>query len=85
MMAEKVTVSLEYPITVGGVEVKSLSMRRVKVRDLVAAGKGGAGNEERELKLLANLVELAPDELEEMDVKDYAKLQAQLKVFFGRD
>ncbi|WP_462362901.1 phage tail assembly protein [Pyramidobacter porci] len=84
-MAEKVTVSLEYPITVGGVEAKSLALRRPKVRDVVAVNKSCDSDAERELKLIANLAELAPDELEEMDVKDYAKLQAQLKVFFGRE
>lgn len=84
-MAEKITVSLEYPIKVNGIEVKSLAMRRVKVRDLIAANKSSDDNAERELKLLANLVELAPEEMEDLDVRDYTKLQTQLKVFFGQN
>lgn len=76
-------IELDYPIMVDGTEVKTVSLRRPKVRDLIAAAKGNRGNEERELSLIANLAEMSPQDLEELDVKDYAKAQKTLSDFFG--
>ena len=76
-------IELDYPIMVDGSEVKTVSLRRPKVRDLIAAAKGNRGNEERELSLIANLAEMSPQDLEELDVKDYAKAQKTPSDFFG--
>lgn len=77
-MNEKTAIELKYPITIDGTETKALHMRRVKVRDQILmdkAGKVGKTEGEKEVLLFANLCEVAPDSIEEMDMSDYRKLQ----------
>ncbi len=68
-------IPLDYPITIDGVEVKSLKMRRPKVRDMIASTKGQSGNEAKEVKLFANLCEVTEKDINELDLADYKKLQ----------
>jgi hypothetical protein len=68
------TISLTFPITVDGVEVKSLNLRRPKVKDQLAAQSGGS-EMEREISLFANLTEQTPDTIKDLDLKDYQSLQ----------
>lgn len=74
---------LDYPVTVDKVEVKSLNMRRPKVRDQLAAEKGGGGNAEQEVRLFANLCEVPSSTVEELDMVDYAKLQEKYRGFLS--
>ncbi len=68
-------VKLQYPITVDGQEVTEIALRRPKVRDMLAVEKLEGSEGARELRLLANLAELPPETLEELDVADYQALQ----------
>lgn len=68
-------ITLDYPIEIDGVEVKVLKMRRPKVRDMIAATKGRGDNAESEAKLFANLCELTEEDIRELDLADYKKLQ----------
>ncbi len=68
-------VKLQYPITVDGQEVTEIALRRPKVRDMLAVEKLEGSDGARELRLLANLAELPPETLEELDVADYQALQ----------
>lgn len=68
-------VELEHPVTVEGAAYGELSMRRPKVRDMRDAEKGGGGKAETEIRLFANLCEVAPAVIEEMDLADYERLQ----------
>ena len=68
-------IDLEYPIKASGSEVKALHMRRPKCRDLLAIEKEGGTDAEQEFRLFANLTETAPEELQELDMVDYIKLQ----------
>lgn len=74
-------INLDYPITVSGVEVSHLIMRRPKVRDLMAAQKGGGGEAEMGIALVANLCEITPDDVMELDSADWDKCEAQVQAF----
>lgn len=68
-------IKLEYPVESNGVTIELLSMRRPKVRDQIAAQKGDKPFPEIEKTLFSNLCEVAPAVIEELDMKDYKKLQ----------
>lgn len=73
---ETVTVPLDFPTKFDGVERDRLTLRRPKVRDMRAAQKVAAGDPDGvELALFATLAEVAPNDLEDMDLADYHGLQ----------
>lgn len=83
-MSEKTTIELKYPLTIDGTEVKALYMRRPKVRDqllMEKSGMVGKSNAEREVFLFANLAEVAPSDIEDLDMADYKKIQEQYNLF----
>jgi hypothetical protein len=75
-------VTLTFPVTVAGVEYTALTMRRCKVKDRRLAAKK-ATQEEQEITLIANLCEVPPDVIDELDSVDYSALQGVLEGFFG--
>ena len=75
---EKMT--LRYPVESDGQEVTELRMRRAKARDSRDAQRGGGGSADNEIRLFANLCEVAPAVIEELDMADYMSLQ---KVYEG--
>jgi len=77
------TVVLKYPVTVDGVPLQELAVRRPKVRDLLAAEKAGAGQAAQEIRLFANLCEVPPGTIEELDMADYRALQEVAAGFNG--
>jgi hypothetical protein len=78
-----IDIPLDYPIEIDGVLVKSLKLRRPKVRDMIVSVKGLAGNEEKEVKLFANLCEVTDRDIEELDLSDYKKLQNKFNDFLS--
>ncbi|MGY4832026.1 phage tail assembly protein [Burkholderia arboris] len=73
---EKVTVKLNYPIKLNGVECDSFTLRRPKVRDMRGAQKLAPNDaEQQELILFATLADVGPDDIEEMDMADYERVQ----------
>lgn len=76
-------IALDFPITISGVEVKHLVMRRPKVRDEMAFAKSKGDDADKALNLMASLCEVAPDDLLELDSADFAKLEEQLVDFKG--
>lgn len=76
-------ITLDYPIIVDGAEVRELRMRRPKVRDLLALERSNASDADKELKLFANLCELSPKSLEELDAADYRRLQEAYNAFLS--
>lgn len=76
-----VKIDLRYPVEVGHDKFESITMRRPKVRDLIAAEKSARGDAEREVRLFASLCEVAPEVVENIDVSDYLKMQEQYKSF----
>lgn len=72
---------LTHPITVGGVELTELHLRRPKVRDRLIVDKMNASDAEKEIALVANLAELSREAVEELDLADYAQIQKELQDF----
>ncbi len=75
------TIELKYPVESAGEVYKNLSMRRSKIKDrLLVAKMKTASDEEKEIRLFANLCEVEPKVIEELDEADYSNLQ---KVYLG--
>ena len=74
-------IDLLYPIQVDGVQVSYFTMRRPKVRDQKIAEAQGGSDAEREIRLFANLCAVAPRDIEELDMADYAQLQETYSAF----
>lgn len=81
--ASKTVVELKYPVTSDGTELKCLHIRRPKVRDSLAAAKLGGTDEEKEIRYLANLCEIATDVIESLDISDFRKLQEAYRDFLS--
>lgn len=76
-------IELKYPIESDGQTINKLSMRRSKVKDRLAVAKmKTASDEEKEIRLFANLCEISPKIIEDLDESDYAKLQNSYMDFF---
>jgi len=80
---KKSTITLDYDITVDGVKTSVLHLRRPKVRDMLSVEKTTEGDAEKEINLFANLCEVPPDSLMELDMSDYAKLQKVYQDFLS--
>lgn len=76
-------IKLSEPIKVDGVLVHELSIRRPKVRDLLVASKRDATESEREVNLIANLAEMPLETIQDLDMRDYLKIQDVLKDFLA--
>ena len=75
------TIELKYPVEATGETLNSLTMRRSKIKDrLLVAKMKTASDEEKEIRLFANLCEVEPKVIEELDESDYSNLQ---KVYLG--
>ena len=81
-MSTKNTITLDRPITVDGAEVKTLSLRRAKVRDLQAV-ENVSGDVSKTVALAANLAEVSPDTFSEMDAADFAKVAEVVEGFLA--
>lgn len=79
----KVTIELSYPITIDGTETNALVMRRPKVADTVLFQKSQGTDADKEINLFANLCEVTPDDINQLDMMDYAKLQEQYGNFIA--
>lgn len=77
------TIELKHPVSVGGVTVERLTLRRPKVKDLLAAEKGTPDRAAQEVRLFANLCEVSPATIEELDLADYRQLQVLAEGFTG--
>jgi len=78
------TIKLKHPITIDGVSYSELSMRRSKVKDrLAVANMKDKTDEEKEIMLFANLCEVSPDVIRELDEADYPAVQKVYMSFFG--
>jgi len=78
-----VKVVLDFPITVSGVEVKHLTMRRPKVRDEMAFSKASGLTEDKVMQLISSLTETPIEDLMELDAADWFKLEEQYQAFKG--
>jgi hypothetical protein len=77
------TIDLGYPINIDGRDVSILEMRRPRVGDRLAIEKMSADDAEKEIRFIANLCEIAPSEIEKLDMADYLKVQETLASFLS--
>ena len=77
-------IKLDSPVKIDGVEINELSLRKPKVRDLIVASKKNVSESEREVNLIANLAEVSPETIQELDLSDYLKIQDWLKDFLAQ-
>lgn len=75
--------TLRHPVTHDGTEYKELSMRRAKARDSRDAQRGGGTPADHEIRMFANLCEVAPEVIEELDMADYVQLQKGYEDFLS--
>ena len=76
------TISLKHPITVDGREVAVLTLRRPKVRDLERMDKV-SGEIAKAVTLVADLAELSPDQVRELDAEDFTAVAEVLGDFLS--
>jgi len=77
-------INLEYPVVVEKENFASLSMRRPKVKDMKVAAKSSNSKEDEETTLIANLCDVDPAVVNELDLSDYAQLQEVLSGFLEK-
>lgn len=71
---------LAHPFEFKKQKVMELNLRRPKVKDTLIAQKMATSDEDQEIFMMANLADVEPDLIHELDLADYQKLQ---KVFQG--
>lgn len=83
--SKTVEIALDYPVTIEGVEVSKLTLRRPKVGDVLAAEEQAKGKGDKEVEILtfANLCQVTPAEIRELDLGDYKRLQETFAGFFS--
>jgi hypothetical protein len=77
-----IQIELSYPVRSDGTELRVLQLRRPKVKDQLLVSKQGGTEEEKEVRLFANLCEVTPETIQDMDMEDYRKLQDTYVGFF---
>ena len=77
------TIKLNYPIQADGQTYNKLSLRRSKVKDRLAVARmKNTSDEEKEIRFFANLCEVTPSVIEELDEADYKQLSETYMDFF---
>lgn len=75
-----VDIPLSTPIKIGGTDVAALRMREPTVNDQLVMDAIGGTDAMKELGMMANLCAASPDDLKQLTLRDYKKVQ---KVFLG--
>ena len=76
------TITLREPIEINGAKIGVLTLRRPKVRDLEAIDKI-AGETAKTVALIANLSELPPETVRELDAADFAAASKAVAEMLG--
>ena len=80
---DKLKIELTHPIDIDGTKVSVLQLRRPKVRDMLSVEKSVDNDAEKEIRLFVNLCELTPENLLDLDMADYSKLQKAYQDFLS--
>ncbi|MBB4398750.1 phage tail assembly protein [Bradyrhizobium sp. ERR14] len=76
-------ITLDFPFDKDGKTYSSLTMRRPKTKDSLKAAKFKGHDADKGILLLADLCNVSPDVIAELDEIDAMKLGAQLDAFRG--
>lgn len=82
MDPERKTLDLKHPFEFGGETVTELHIRRPKLRDMKRAAKV-KDDLEKSVTMLADLAEVTPKLLEELDTEDFTRACDMLGEFMG--
>ena len=77
-----ITITLKHPIKIDGREVAQLTLRRPKVRDLERMDKV-SGEMAKAVALVADLAEITPDQVRELDAGDFTAVAEALGDFLS--
>ena len=81
-MAFSETIELEYPFEYKGEQVTEITIRRPKMRDMKKAQKH-KDDMEKSINMIADLAEVEPKMIEELDTEDFGKVSAKVGEFMG--
>lgn len=79
---EKRELELKHPFEFEGEQIRAISIRRPKLRDMKRAHKV-KDDLEKSITMLADLAEVSPKLLEEMDTEDFTRACDVLGEFMG--
>lgn len=74
-------VTLTRPRQVNGVETAVLRMREPTVEDMERFQDDKGSDAQREVRMIANLCEIPPDDLRKLPLRDYARLQSGVALY----
>lgn len=74
-------IELSRPLDVDGAKITKLRMREPTVADQLAADEIKGSDAQKEIQTFANLLEIAPDDLKKLSLRDYKKVQAAFTGF----
>jgi len=77
------TIELAYPINHDGKTVKSLTLRRPTVSDVMSANRDAEGPADVELRMVSGLSGLSADVVGKLDMQDYNAVQQVLRGMLG--
>ncbi len=75
------TVALQYPLEVEGQTVSHITLRRPKARDLKHMETAKGGEIAKSIGLIANLAELPPAAIDDLDASDFQALSELVASF----
>lgn len=81
--AKERSIRLEYPVQLADRLLEEVTMRRPLMGDMARHNLTANSSVAQEMALMADLCDLAPDEIALMDTTDFEKLQDQLLRFRG--
>lgn len=76
------TIPLQYPVTVAGETIAELHLRRPKMGDMKRAQKF-KDDLERSIRIIADLAEVTPETVEELDPVDFKVVTDKVGEFMG--
>lgn len=76
-------IELEFPLQLPDRRLEKITMRRPIMRDMLKHKIGPKSGLQEDIELIADLCDLCPDDVAELDTVDYEKLQDQLFRFRG--
>jgi Phage tail assembly chaperone proteins, E, or 41 or 14 len=79
-----VTVTLKFPISVEGERANSLTVRRLKGKQLKKIDLRGLTKGDAMLGVISQLTGVAPPYLDELDADDFAEISEVITSFFGK-
>ena len=74
-------IDLQFPVEIDGASVSSLTMRRPTVRDQIGFEEGKGSEARRIVSMMANLCEVSPDVIMDLDQSDFTALAEILQGF----